>query len=528
MAVAGDRMPIDDVPAGMLVVDDGVVVGVNAAAVAELGVGRDVLVGEKLAMLAEDAAPVIDLLEGAGGGTCTVWLRPDLGRRLVEMRSARIEGGEHLVAVRDVTEAARDRAVVAWSSDVTYVIDANAEVTWRAAAAPDRDLKTPVRPGAHPLERIHPDDLPVALDAFARALAEPGLRLAFGVRGRHPLEPDRWEPLEVSGVSAIHDDVLRGVLVRLRADDPVAFDPDAQEPAHRVPSLVESAPVGILLADANGRTVYRNDLARALLGPESEARPGAEWVRLARPEHAAAIEAAFERALKAGERVSVTAAFDRADGRTTWLRVNAAPQRSSTGTSIGLVMTIDDVTDGVEARLLADALKERLSHLASHDVLTGLPNRVLLYDRVEQALARQRRAQHGVAVMFCDLDGFKAVNDTEGHVAGDKVLRAAAERFRESVRDGDTVARIGGDEFVVLCEGIDDEAALCEVAARIIVGIREPDGIEGRAPVGVSIGIALTRAADAGIETLLAAADDAMYDAKAAGKGCCRVVVVDD
>jgi diguanylate cyclase (GGDEF)-like protein len=161
-----------------------------------------------------------------------------------------------------------------------------------------------------------------------------------------------------------------------------------------------------------------------------------------------------------------------------------------------------------------------LRHQSLHDALTGLPNRVLALDRAEQMLARARRQQIPVAALYLDIDGFKHVNDTFGHAAGDELLRIVATRLREVVREGDTAARLSGDEFVVLVEGSALDAGPELVAERLLEVLRRPYEMEGQAgrPLSLtaSIGVALGERASAA--ELLSDADVALYEAKAAGK----------
>lgn len=517
---------LETLPDGVLLSEDDVIVDLNPAAADEIGVSRDALVGEKVLSLLEDP----DLFDGAlasAGGTLVAWLRRDLGDRLLQLRAN--PTGDRRVAwsVRDITEAGKTRAAVAVAAEVTYLLDEEGRVTWRLTDAVD-DTVAPLLAGSNPLERVHPEDLPLVLELYARAVADPGLRVTMRVRVRRPDDPERWRLVELAAVNALDHRLLRGILVQVR----LLGGDEAVIGSDRVISLAESAPVGMLLTDRHGRTVFRNDLARRLLGPEADAAMGTTWVRLARPEHATELEEAFRRALVSEERTTVTAAFDRPDGTTTWLRVHAVSQRSGAGPT-GLVLTLDDVTDGVEARLLADRLTEQLRHLASHDPLTGLPNRTLLFDRLRQALARHHRKGHGIAVMFCDLDGFKRVNDTQGHGAGDAALQEVALRFAHVVREGDTVARVGGDEFVVLCEDVAGDAEATEIAGRLVAALVEPLDVDReRESLGVSVGIALVPSTegivDLSAERIVSSADRAMYRAKARGKGGYEVVVLDE
>ena len=161
--------------------------------------------------------------------------------------------------------------------------------------------------------------------------------------------------------------------------------------------------------------------------------------------------------------------------------------------------------------------QEELAHQALHDSLTGLPNRTLLIDRMEMALARAQRAERHLALLFIDLDRFKLVNDSLGHDAGDRLLCRVAERLRGLLRPSDTVARFGGDEFMLLCDDIADERQAIMVAERLSGGMAEPFVLDGRELfVGVSIGIAF-RGAGATPLSLIRDADHAMYQAKERG-----------
>jgi diguanylate cyclase (GGDEF)-like protein len=172
-----------------------------------------------------------------------------------------------------------------------------------------------------------------------------------------------------------------------------------------------------------------------------------------------------------------------------------------------------------------EGLQEELEHRATHDTLTDLPNRALLMDRLEHTIQRAIRERVMIAVLFIDLDSFKDINDTFGHEAGDRLLARAAGRLRRCVRTADTVSRIGGDEFVVVLEGVGDAERVVEVVGRIMEGLGAPFAMGAvEASVSASIGVAfldgmafLDGIAEGEAEELVREADRAMYRAKREG-----------
>ena len=178
----------------------------------------------------------------------------------------------------------------------------------------------------------------------------------------------------------------------------------------------------------------------------------------------------------------------------------------------GVVLNARDITERVR-------LEEQLTRQAFYDALTSLPNRALFRDRLQQSLARSGRSNNTLAVLLVDLDGFKQVNDSLGHDAGDQLLQAVAERFTETSRPSDTLARLGGDEFALLLDGAHETHAV-GVAKRLLLALEEPIWIAGRELViGASIGIALHAGGAGEGEELVRHADVAMYAAKEAGRG---------
>lgn len=160
-------------------------------------------------------------------------------------------------------------------------------------------------------------------------------------------------------------------------------------------------------------------------------------------------------------------------------------------------------------------LEKELEHRATRDPLTELPNRTLLVDRLEHALERAARSKERVAVLFLDLDGFKEINDSFGHQAGDRLLKKVANRLQGCMRSADTVSRFGGDEFVILIEQMKDMNEVSQTAERILNTLTKPIDLGGReVSISASIGIACGAYSDSSLEDLLNRADAAMYQAK--------------
>lgn len=182
------------------------------------------------------------------------------------------------------------------------------------------------------------------------------------------------------------------------------------------------------------------------------------------------------------------------------------------GDRLVVIVVVLDITDRKRA-------EEQIRHMALHDNLTGLPNRLILNDRLRQLMLRSDRHHSRAALLFIDLDGFKPVNDFFGHDTGDCVLREVAIRLLGSVREMDTVARVGGDEFVVLMEDLPDIQGAATVAQKIIDVVSQPIEVRGRAcSIGASVGIAIYPDDAKDSDTLMICADNAMYLAKERGK----------
>jgi diguanylate cyclase (GGDEF)-like protein len=283
-----------------------------------------------------------------------------------------------------------------------------------------------------------------------------------------------------------------------------------------VRALLEALPVGVVAADAEGRITLFNRLGRQWHGlPEQYADRVAgarltddvvETFGLSAPDgrRLALDEVPLARVYTEGRVRDADMAIALPGAPLRVVRASGTRVLDDEGRPAGAVVAMMDVTAQRE-------LEARLREAALHDALTGLPNRALLLDRVEQALRVQERDGLPSALLFCDLDGFKTINDALGHAAGDAALLRMAATLSSVVRPGDTVARIGGDEFVVLCPGTATEAAAHALVGRITRVLATP--VDGGPALRSSTGVALSRRGDTP-DSLMRRADEAMYEVK--------------
>jgi diguanylate cyclase (GGDEF)-like protein/PAS domain S-box-containing protein len=304
-----------------------------------------------------------------------------------------------------------------------------------------------------------------------------------------------------------------GSLMTLNPNSGNGNGDDAEQAQITLDSIADA----ILRSDNLGKVTYLNAAAEAMTGwsrAEAKGRPVGEVLQVVdgstrEPLAPHPLRLAIERNKAVG--LAANSVLIRRDGFEFAIEDSTAPIHDRDGLVVGAVIVFHDVSE-------VRANARRMSHLAYHDFLTDLPNRVLLCDRITQAIALAHRSHKQVAVLFIDLDGFKPVNDLLGHSVGDELIRSVALRLKAAVRASDTVSRNGGDEFVVLLSEIDhaEHAALC--ADKIIAAVAAPHDVFGRKlRVTASVGIAVYPFDGAKAEALLKSADAAMYRAKDTG-----------
>ncbi|MBI5889927.1 MAG: diguanylate cyclase [Nitrosomonadales bacterium] len=294
---------------------------------------------------------------------------------------------------------------------------------------------------------------------------------------------------------------------------------DLEKSQHQLQSIISNVMDGIITISESGEIQGFNPAAEQIFGYSQQEVTGKNLSMLMPEPDRSAHDGYIGRYLQTGQaRIlgirgrEVTAV--RKNGDTFPMELSASEM--VLGGHRYFIGIVRDITE----RKLAE---QKIAHLAHYDYLTDLPNRALFLDILQHSIALAKRIERKTAVLFLDLDGFKKINDTQGHDAGDLLLKGVSQRLRETVRESDTVARVGGDEFILVLDNIgsDENAAL--VANKIISALRVPFELKGQnCRVGASIGISLFPDDSGDPEKLVEFADKAMYLAKQNGKNTCR------
>ena len=320
------------------------------------------------------------------------------------------------------------------------------------------------------------------------------------------------KPVRVSvSISPVHDKDGNIVGASKIARD-ITAQVELENAAEQFRSLVNSSDDAIITKDIDGNICSWNGAAQTIFGYAEEEMIGGPMLRLF-PEERIQEETFILSKILAGEKVDhFETVHIRKDGKQIHVSVTISPIRDRYGNVVGASMIARDITP-------LRRQQEKLEHIAHYDGLTDLPNRLLLTDRLRQAMALCKRGGRQLAVLYLDLDGFKHINDTHGHDVGDALLIALSRRMAGSLREADTLARIGGDEFVAVLTDINNADRLKRIVGRILCACAEPVMIEGkRLEVTASIGVTTYPLDDADEDLLMRHADLAMYEAKQAGK----------
>jgi diguanylate cyclase (GGDEF)-like protein/PAS domain S-box-containing protein len=364
------------------------------------------------------------------------------------------------------------------------------------------------------MDLLHPDDHTLAIEAWLEMI-EHGRSHPRRIRTRHHEGTFRWS--EIVLANHLDDGPDSHVLAEITdlTDDMAARDAlDAQEVL--LNRMAQVVPVGLFQVESGRQVAYANDRLHEILGTQPTDALPAQLATVVLPDRVA-LTAAIADVLVSGEDVDVEGEVrlpETSEPRRCLFAVRALRDRLDIVR--GAIVCVSDVTEAARRQL---SLERDLIHRSFHDAVTGLPNRTLLINGLEDAVADSRETGAPVAVLLLDLDDFKQVNDSLGHSVGDELLRAISDRLRAAVRPTDLVARVGGDEFAVLMEDYIDPEHPRHTAEQILAACLRPFDVDGHeVRTTVSMGIATGTTAP-GTEELLRDADLAMYRAKAAGRG---------
>ena len=284
--------------------------------------------------------------------------------------------------------------------------------------------------------------------------------------------------------------------------------------------LADEAHDLIWIIDRDGRILYISNSVRTMLGFEPSELMGQPLDRIATAGSATAMYNELRHVLSKGElrypRTELK--YRRRNGKSLWVELTVNLQRDADGKVLALYGIARDIEE-------QQKLRQQMYHLAHHDPLTNLPNRMLFFERLRATIARARRRNWQIAILYMDLDDFKEINDSQGHRVGDKVLQIIGQRLAESMRAEDTVARIGGDEFAAVIDHVADDATMSNIVDKLAAVVCEPITIaQSTHAWGVSIGYVLvsqddpTNNLNVDPEKLLARADRNMYVRKRQSK----------
>jgi diguanylate cyclase (GGDEF)-like protein/PAS domain S-box-containing protein len=522
--------------------DDGIITSWNPAATQLFGYTADEIIGQRIEIIAPDdrqseQSNMRDRLRAGGAAEHVETTRRRKDGSMVDVlitaSTSKDEQGRTLglsVIAHDITErVSAQRGLLtstrrlAEAQRIAALGSFESEIAGGTSSWSDEFYRIlgmdPTQPASLQLflAAVHPDDSDKSLEVWTDSV-ERGIAFDVELRVVRPDSTVRW--VRIRGVPAIADDGTVETIAGTMLDetDRVEADRVRRIAETRFEIGFEQSAIGAAISNLDGIPFRVNPAACEFFERPAEALVGTRWVEFTHPDEVPLGQAVLARVAAGHDTYADERRYLRPDGSVIWALTHVSLVRDEAGEPEYFFVQLQDITG-------TKLTEQELAHQALHDTLTGLPNRALLEDRLIHGLAGSRRRGTQLGVMFLDIDQFKMVNDSLGHSAGDDLLRHAAERIAGAIRPGDTVARFGGDEFVVVC---DDVTAMQteRVAERVLLALSRPlHLVNQEMHVTASLGIALEDE-HATPESLLRDSDAAMYRAKERGRG--RIEMFDE
>lgn len=397
------------------------------------------------------------------------------------------------------------------------------------------------RGGSALLEMFTADNLVRVVGIVDTSADAPGIRMAkeLGIPTYSDSTTALWACQKYSDCivyNLSHDDTIAEEASKVFGDRRVASGPEVklfwqmvtnlkqvkgelEKSQYQLQAVIRNVMDGIITTDQSGNIQGFNPAAEKIFGYTQDEITGKN-IKMLMPE-----------SYRSEHDVHVHRYLDSDEGRLTGMRSREVSAVRQNGESFPMEISVSEMLLGGQRYFVAivrditerKQAEHKIAHLAHYDYLTNLPNRALFMSTLEHSIQLAKRNDYKLAAMFLDLDGFKQINDTQGHDAGDLLLQGVAERLKEIIRASDTVARVGGDEFIFVLNGIETEEDVALVARKLIAVLSEPFDLKGQqCQIGGSIGISIFPDSCEEMEGLIKQADDAMYLAKQSGKNTCK------
>lgn len=400
------------------------------------------------------------------------------------------------------------------SSDIIVIVNREGIITYENPVVEKiLGYKPEERIGGNGSENIHPDDSGNVAEEFNKLLDDPNAPVVRSeVRLRH--KNGHWLIFESMASSLLNNDTVDAVIINLRditeRKKSLEFLRESEE---KYRTILENIQEGYFEVDLAGNLIFFNDSVCDMLGYSNRETKNMNYKVFTNEDMAKKVYQAFNKVYQTGE---PTREFNwqiiRKDGTGRYIEASVSLRKDSSNRPIGFKGIIRDITERKE-------WDKQLNYMATHDALTGLPNRTLFMDRLQMALAQCKRNRNKLAVMMLDLDHFKDINDNLGHMVGDNLLKEIGNRLTNILRHNDTVARLGGDEFVILLSDLDRMEYAAGVAKVILKALQKPFVLsDNKISSNASIGIAVYPDDCEDEESLLKKSDMAMYSVKTSGR----------